>query len=220
MRPGSVPAPFSACPRAQLGALSGGKSLFLVDRRRLCPAQNRLSVGARRGLRGTKCRGEGGSVAGGMGCPAAPQPQQHPHPSRPLHGWQQGPGAAAAPQPYLALHHRPCVPEGFRAAISSLQSQQGLNRARAPGLSSSLPSLKDLSVQLCINTVRSFQTLPASREPTLSTRVQRKLPAARCPLTADTHSIRAVLSGPPSLYLFKNWYSCRDTAGVCSLPPI
>lgn len=38
-RPGSVPAPLSQCLRAQLGGLSGGKPLFLVNRRRLCPAQ-------------------------------------------------------------------------------------------------------------------------------------------------------------------------------------
>lgn len=49
--------------------------------------QNRLSVGARRGLRGTKCRGEGGSVAGGLrGARLLRSPSSTPTPHGPSVG--------------------------------------------------------------------------------------------------------------------------------------
>lgn len=135
--------------------------------------------------------GKGAAWRGGQGCSDALWQQHHPHPARPPRGWQRGPGAAAVPRPYLTVRHRPCVSEGFVAAISSLRSQQGLNRARAPGLSSSLPSLKGLSVQPCVDNVRSFQTL-FSRSPLFLLHQDK---ASRRPARAGSRALLRELQG-------------------------
>lgn len=176
--------PLLACARGHSwGPFQEGSPCSSSTEEDFAQLQNRLSVGARRGLRGTKCRGEEGSVAGGTGCPAAPQPQQHPHPARPLCGWQRGPGAAAAPQPYLTLRHRPCVPEGFRAAISSLVPA-GLERS--PSSSSELfTSQSQRSLSAALHQHRAFVSDPAG-QPRANPVHQGAKKAACC--TAPTNS--------------------------------